>query len=115
MYVTKKMACTTEQGRFKYVYAKFINDDFISYPCWYCYTTYKKDGYPCKNAEQVQHKFPSNGDKTRREIFISADHCPERNKAFPCGFPSDPDKGGYGGYCLLVDHDTVGSIKKVRN
>jgi hypothetical protein len=43
-----------------------INEFNIKYKCPYCYTSYKKDGSPRKNAFNKYHIHGSNGDLSNR-------------------------------------------------
>ena len=54
--------------------AKEINDKTFRYRCNKCYSRYKKNGEPCKNAYLVSHTHGSNGDLSNR-IEHRTSHC----------------------------------------
>lgn len=54
--------------------AKEINNTTFRYRCNRCYSRYKKNGEPCKNAYLICHTHGSNGDLSNRVETRTA-HC----------------------------------------
>ena len=59
------------------VYAKSINRTQFYFECPFCWTKYKKNGEPSKNAKKVIHCHGSNNELHNRKEHRSS-HCPTR-------------------------------------
>jgi hypothetical protein len=55
-------------GNYIYVIADRIDDVKVVVKCPFCWSNYKKDGQPYKNAKRVEHFHGSDRSTIRREI-----------------------------------------------
>lgn len=89
----------------KVMWATSVDDDVVIAPCFYCFDRLDGRGYPPRGARPVAHAYASGGDRSRGRHFFEID-CPLRCPAHPSGFPDTK----YAGVCVVVDHETAGSV-----
>jgi hypothetical protein len=98
------MAATIDHQRYKVVDAEWIDDHELAFKCPFCFTRHNKDGSPHRLASPIVHRYPSGGDRSRRDRLFAAD-CEPRTPLWPYGFPDTK----YAGYCVKVTTGTGGS------
>ena len=83
------------QDQHYYVHASAIDSKYVEFECPFCWTKYKKNGEPWKNAKRVFHVHGSGGDLSNR-ITHKVPHC-DRDR-----FPKD-----LCGFAIAIDDSTI--------
>ena len=73
----ERMQLIEDEYKVKPVIATHINKYEMFYECPCCWTRYKKNGEPYKNAKRTIHRHGNNGDPVSSRITRRTSHCPK--------------------------------------